>query len=193
MGAGGDRQLRFDSPELLAAWQESGRWPAIHDAMAAMALEYLTGQVLLDLGCAYGLLGARIVAETGLRSAIGVDANKATIAAARAASVPVTLYQLRVVDQTSLDDLEGIIRRHRVDVIIARRIFPEMFGHNPDLGRAFVDMIHGAGVRELLVQGRVDTADAVNPLRSIEREVYMLNQRFDCAALRPPVAYLTAR
>lgn len=185
--------MRFDSPELLQAWRETGRWPAIHDAIAQMALEYLRGQVLLDLGCAFGLLGARIVAETGLRSAIGVDANKATLAASEAAAVPVTRYCLQIVDRPSMAELGAIIKRHQVDVIVARRILPELFGHDIDLGRAFVDMAADLGVKEMLVQGRVETPDAVNPMRSIEREVFFLNQRYDCVALRGPVAYLTAR
>ena len=61
------RMKRFNSPEHLETWKLRGRYPAIHDCIADTAATFMKGSRLLDLGCSYGLLGARIAKNAQLR------------------------------------------------------------------------------------------------------------------------------
>src|SRR3954469_9754568 len=81
--------VRFNSPEHLAAWQERGQFPVIHDAMARAAANLMRGDGILDLGCSYGLLGARIAHENVARAVVGVELDPQVIQAASTAGVPV--------------------------------------------------------------------------------------------------------
>lgn len=186
--------MRFNSPELLEAWQATGEWPAIHNAMSEMAITYVTGRRLLDLGCSYGLLGARITAENAMEPGIGVDASSDAIAAGKAARVPLDLKFMRVLPRRSdWLDLMAIIRDNGVDVVIARRVFPELFGEHVDEMSAFGEELRRAGIKELLVQGRVETAQATNRLHSVVQEYRELANSFRDVAVRGSVAYLVAR
>jgi hypothetical protein len=59
-------------------------------------------------------------------------------------------------------------------VIIARRIMPELFGADLDLGKRFAADMAAAGIREILIEGRVVSARSTNALASIDAEVEML-------------------
>ena len=183
--------MRFNSPEHLATWQRTKRYPAIHDNMAAAANSYVRGARLLDLGCSYGLLGARIAKEAGSHRPVGVDADKSVIDAANQAGVPMEFYHLEVNAET-LSRLETIIMCHGIDVIIARRILPELFGLDPVLGCNFAAMCAAAGVKEMLVEGRVVSARSTNALASIDDEVDMLSMSYREIRRVKAVSYLRA-
>lgn len=186
--------MRYNSPELLEEWRVTGQWPAIHNQMAEMAITYVTGHRLLDLGCSYGLLGARITAEGGMRPGIGVDVSADAIAAGKAAHVPLDLKFMRVLPRRSdWLDLMAIIRDNAIDVVIARRVFPEIFGEHVEEMGAFGEELRRAGVKELLLQGRVETAQATNRLHSVVQEYRELANSFRDVAVRGSVAYLVAR
>jgi len=140
---------RFNSPELLLTWARCRRFPAIHDNMAAAALSYVRGTRILDLGCSFGLLGARIAKDMGGVTAIGVEADAGVISAAEAAGVPMVFHNIKITAET-LPQLETVIRCHGIDIIIARRIMPELFGSDPEMGRRFAAMAAAAGVGEML-------------------------------------------
>ena len=65
----------------------------------------------------------------------------------------------------------GLIAKHQVRAIIGRRCMPELFGNSPDLGTLFAECVAGAGVKQIFLEGRVASVNAVNALSSIDDEV----------------------
>ena len=168
----------FNGPEYLHAWASNGEWPAIHTPMAEFAMIYMRGSVLLDLGCSFGLLGARISEEAGgAIRAVGIDADERVIAASQAAKVPIAITHMRVTRET-LPDLTAFLAEAQPDTIIARRVLPELWGEDLDGGREFASVIAAAGVREVLIEGRVVSERATNPLRSVADEVALLSAEY---------------
>lgn len=169
--------MRFDSVEHLEAWRDLGVYPKIHDAVAGAIVTFMQGSRILDLGCSYGLLAQRIMAQLGTQAAVGVDSDAKAIRLAEAAGIGVTLYRMRIAGDT-LPQLVRIVKRHDIDVIAARRILPELFGDDLELGRAFAREMAAAGVREMFIEGRVVSESSVNALRSIDEEVALVAGSF---------------
>jgi SAM-dependent methyltransferase len=183
--------LRFNSPEHLATWREHGRFPAIHDQIASMAAAHMRGTRFLDLGCSYGLLGTRIMKQAGAKG-VGVDSDKDVLAAAIAAGIPLQLEHLGV-NRVSLALLADIVRDRNATVLIARRILPELFGEDQLFGWEFADVMALAGIDEILLEGRVDSAKSVNPLRSVVQEVELLDRYYREVRRIGAVSYLVRR
>ena len=183
--------MRFNSPEHLETWRTTGRYPAIHDALANVAVADVRGRRLVDLGCSYGLLGARVVAEAGLEFGLGIDADGAVLAAARAAGVPIELEEMKVTEVT-IPRLSDMLEYHRIDVMVARRVLPELFGADLTAGQRFVEMLCQVGIKEVFLEGRVDSPKSVNALRSIAQEVELLAPWFREVRRIGGVSYLVA-
>ena len=184
--------MRFDSPEQLETWVKTGRWPAIHDRIADFATQHVFGRRLIDLGCSYGLLGARIMAQAGMDAALGIDSDQKAISAAQKAGVPILFKRMQVTG-ANLDALGDVIAEMHADVLVARRVLPELFGDDLAGGWNFGRVLHEAGIREIVVQGRVDGAGSVNPLRSVRQEVELLSHSYREGVGAGPLSYLTAR
>jgi hypothetical protein len=184
--------MRFDDPAYLAAWRERREWPAIHNAMSDFAAAHMRGNFLLDLGCAYGLLGARLASENGGLPCAGIEANETTIRAAQDAGVPIRFYKLKITRDT-LPALSAILDETRARTVVARRILPELWGEDLEGGRLFADALAKAGVRELLIEGRVVSERSTNALRSIDAEVDLLSLRFREANRSGALSYLVLR
>jgi hypothetical protein len=184
--------VRFNSPEYLEAWRRDGSWPIIHNALADFAISHISGNFLLDLGCAYGLLGARIAMDAGGLGCAGIDADRKVIRAAQDAGVPMRFYCLRLTRE-SLPELKGVLNITRAKALIARRILPELWGEDPDGGREFVEALADCGVREIFVEGRVASERSTNPLRSIDEEVALLSARYREAKRVKALSYLVLR
>lgn len=182
--------LRFDSREHLDAWKATGRWPEIHTPVTNMALNMLYGMRLVDLGCSYGLLGARLKAVLGLEAVLGLDADAAVLQAAQEAGVPIELTVLKI---TGYQDVLAAVSAFRADCMVCRRILPELFGHDLQEGDLFGAKMARAGVKEMIVQGRVDSGRATNALHNVDAEVDMLRRSYTLVRKEGSVAYLRAR
>ncbi len=192
-GRGPQASIRFNSIEYLEAWRERKEWPAIHNAMTDFALTNMAGTALLELGCAFGLLGARIALEADCDvKAFGVDADMRTISLASAAKVPIRIHHLAVTRET-LPVLRAYIEVEKVTSLVARRVLPELWGEDLEGGAAFADMLAEAGVREVLLEGRVASERATNPLRSIDEEVGLLARNFREVTRAKALSYLVLR
>jgi hypothetical protein len=183
--------MRFNSPEHLDTWKRRGRYPSIHDAVCDAAFAFMRGSRLLDLGCSYGLLGARIAKENGQGIPVGIEADQSVIDAGRDAGVEIGYHQLRVGGET-LSELASIIELERVDVMIARRVLPELFGHEVLVGSVFAQKMAAAGIKEMFVEGRVVSARSTNALASIDAEVAMLAGSYREVRRIKAVSYLQA-
>lgn len=184
--------MRYDAIEHLEAWQANGRFPKIHDAITDMAMASLRGRRILDLGCSYGLLGTRL-RQNGLADVVvGVDASLDVLSDALRAGIPIMARPLRVTRE-SLPQLLAWVREHKLDAIVARRILPELFGNDLETGRLFGHLVARAGIKEMIIEGRVISPNAKNPLQSIDQEVKMLVESFREVKRAGAVSYLVAR
>ncbi len=184
--------MRYNSLDHLKGWQESRAFPNIHHPVTSMFCTEVTGRRVLDLGCCHGLLGARLLERKAADVVIGVDADAAAIAAARAAGVPVAFNHLKVERSTFLN-ISELITLNRLDVVLARRIIPELFGADLNAGIAFSGLLADAGIKELILEGRASSSKAVNSLSSIDREVALFKGRWAVKASAGAVRYLQAR
>lgn len=184
--------VRFNSPEYLEQWKATGAWPVIHNAMADFAASHMRGESLLDLGCSYGLLGARIAEEAGGMRCAGIDADEKVIEAAQSAGVVMRFFQMKITRE-KLPDLAEIIHEVEATVIIARRVLPELWGEDQLGGAHFAITLAEAGVREIFLEGRVASERATNPLRSIGDEVRLLSERYREVHRSKALSYLVLR
>lgn len=186
--------MRYDSQDHLTAWIEHRTFPKIHDAIAEMAIAEMQGSRVLDLGCSYGLLGGRLVKQAGARFAVGVDLDERAMTLASVAGVPVEFRKLAITAAT-LPAMLDLVREYRLDVLVARRILPELFGDDLPLGVAFAEQLASAGIREVFLEGRVETLKAVNVLCSIEQEVALFTHAICFEEVRRvrAVSYLRRR
>jgi hypothetical protein len=76
--------------------------------------------------------------------------------------------------------------------MLARRCLPELFGDDLPLGRDFAAAIHGAGIKEIFLEGRVVTQGAVNVLKSVADEVDLLSGHYHEVKRIGAVSYLKA-
>lgn len=182
--------MRFDSAEHLQAWQERQVYPEIHRKIRESVVNLAVGSRLLDLCCSYGLIG-QFLQDAGF-TAVGVDRDVAVIERARAADIRIPLYRLEITRET-VHQLYEIIENHRITGIVARRALPELFADDLEFGREFFAEMRDLGVRELFLEGRVATRNAVSALASLDAEIKLVAGSYAWRARFGSVAYLRAR
>jgi predicted TPR repeat methyltransferase len=169
--------VRFDSEELVSAYRATGELPRIHRTIAELIDWHSYGHaVAMDLGCCHGLLGVRLH-DMGLLSVIGIDANPHYLMNAVRPQRS-TRYFLAKVDRTSQAiKVAEIAAVYGVTLVVARRILPEIAeARDPGLVTELAAALHGAGVKAIALEGRIDSFRAKNPLRNADLE---------CEALEP--------
>jgi SAM-dependent methyltransferase len=189
MSSNKNAHKRFNSPEHLDVWRAIGRFPSIHDALYQLIAEQSDGKGFLDLCCSTGLLGQRILKGIKGARVYGVDADIKALDAAVVAGITYPMLKLTLMP-AMIETFLAHVRDNRIDVLVARRCMPELFGSDRAFGLAFVEGIAKAGVKEVFLQGRVPTVKAVNQLASIQQEIALFASRYtviaqknDCAAL----------
>lgn len=183
----------FDSEWILTDFVQKGKWPEIHGKIGWCATEYLKGPRVLDLCCAFGLLGDRIARTVrGVEKVWGVDGSLQSIAAGKAANVQVELQHMMINEET-VDKLYSLVRDNQITSIVARRAFPELFGHDPVFGKEVAFKLRYFGVKEILVEGRVVSPRSNNALKSLDDEVAMLSDSYEVVAGAFNCSYLRAK
>jgi hypothetical protein len=183
---------RFDSPEHVEAWQATGIYPRGHDDIAHMAMVHLRERRIMDLCCSTGLLGHRLLTSLKLDLVLSVDSSNAALSTGAAAGLIRDGHQLRV-DRDSMPSLIGLIARERITAIIARRCIPELFGDDLALGHDFADLAAQVGVKQIFLEGRMVSANAMNRLASIDDEVELFDAHYKDAFRYRNVAVLVKR
>lgn len=153
---------------------------------------YARGSRVLDLCCSYGLLGARLKAEGWVDLVLGVDGDEDVVASARLAGVPIVLEHL-VVSKDTMPALMATIKSQQVNVVVARRALPELFGDDLTWGKQFALELILAGVNEVFLEGRVDSERSINPLRNVDCEANLFSACFAEDRRVGAVAYLRRR
>lgn len=165
---------RFDSPEYLTEWAEAGRFPQIHDAIwNALASTVAPGARVLDLGACTGLLTARL--QAGGYVATAAEGNHGSYAAGLEAGTwgeaPVWF---NYVTPATLEGFASMLEERRIEVILARRVFPEVYDGMEGNFLAFAEVLAASGVHTIVLEGRKASARTVHPLGNAAREVAAL-------------------
>ena len=163
---------RFDCPEYVRAWQNDGKFPAIHDGIFALLTEKVDPSMgaVLDLGSSTGLLSRRM-ADAGF-TVFPLEGSRAAITAGREAGIydGLEVTRTRILPGDMRDTFPAWLASHNITIVMARRVFPELddYGvHPPWLSRAFME----AEVQHLFVEGRVLRPNAIHRLRSLNDEI----------------------
>lgn len=160
--------------------------------ISAWAAAHLKAQSILDLGCSYGLLGARIADEAGGIKCAGIDTDAKVIEAAISAGVAMRFFNMKITRET-LPDLAVVLEETGATAIIARRVLPELWGEDQLGGAHFAITLAENGVREILLEGRVASERATNPLKSIGDEVRLLSEKYREVRRSKALSYLVLR
>lgn len=181
--------MRFNSPDYLTAWVQTGKFPEIHDDIFDAVVNYSSGGVMLDLCCSTGLLTKRL--QKFGAHVIGVDADSVAITAGLSFNIE-NLQQLKVTRET-VSNLVNIVLNQRVRVLIARRCFPELFGEDLEFGREFAGLMASNGIEEIFIEGRVKTRNAINALATLDSEVSLFANHYTEKRRIKNVAILTLK
>lgn len=169
---------RFSSDEHLTRYLETGVFPDIHRPMVeAVQWACPADARFIDLGACFGLLGAAVLTLRPGAFAIGVERSARAIEDGQRAGVPMQCIRLDVRRET-LPDLVALVRRFRVNTILARRVLPELWGEDIEGGRMFAQSMRGAGVRQVIIEGRKAVASARNNLASVELEAAIMRPHY---------------
>lgn len=171
--------MRFDAPEHVGLWQKTGRFPAIHDAIANHVRTVVSpgdGPVL-DLCSSSGLLGRRLL-DLGY-TVTAVQESNAALSLGLSAGVyrGVPLLEARIT-LGSLPLFLHWVGEQEVDTIVARRAFPELWDGVGGAG-GFAQLAEGlaeCGVERIVLEGRAPTRKATHPLASADAEVEALSR-----------------
>lgn len=180
---------RFNDPRYLEDWQATGRFPAIHDAIAAAILRHDEGKAGVDLCCSTGLLAERL--RVNGFTVVGVDRDATALERSRAAGIQAELLRLHL-DSDGLAKMLQYVKEKGLTSLYARRCLPELFGDNLPLGKWFFKEAAAAGITRVFLQGRNPTANAKNRLSSISAEIALASSSFDLTWSAGQVAYLQA-
>jgi hypothetical protein len=190
--------MAFDSIELLNMWKDRGTFPKIHDNMAYAAVLTLQGPNVLDLCCSYGLLGRRILGQVPqVRKMYGIDADFGVIQSSKEAGLThdMEIWHAKIVPGTE-DLLYNFVTERQITSIVARRALPELFSEDPAWGKQVIERLWELGVKEWLIEGRVQSKRSTNALAGLIDEVELLS---DCYTIEPRpdlprnIAYLVAK
>ena len=182
--------MRFNAPEYIADYSKTGIFPAIHKNIVDMALNHVQGRSGLDLCCSHGLLGQQL-ANRGGYSMAGVDGDKRAVELANL-YIDMPVYHIKV-DRNSMDKIHNTLYVRDITFIVARRCLPELFGDDLEWGIEFFAAMREYGIRELVLEGRVATKNAVNPLHSLNAEIDLVSDSYTVYQQTGNVAYLRAR
>ena len=160
----------FRDPRLLEQWRDSGRYPAIHDSIFAAAVTHLQSRRLLDLCCAVGLLGTRLLRDLPADHVIGVEGNPREVALGRQFQIPIPVQCFHIGPDT-VGRLGSLIKSQGITGVVARRCLSEVLAPDPAWGADFAEALAAVGVKEILLQGRVWSRSSTHPVPHTQAEL----------------------
>ena len=184
--------MRFSSQEHLATFKATGNFPAIHDSIFNLIVAEAEGNVFCDLGCHFGLLGQRLNGKFAGWKAVGIEADFEAIGLGLSCGVSIEMLHCKV-DRESMIDACQFMKHHGVNVLVCRRILPEIFSHDLHSGETFAKWCRDIGIKQVFIEGRVRTANSVNVLDCVEKECAMFLLPFVLARQTGNLAHLRER
>lgn len=206
--------MRFDSYAHVLNFKMTGTtFPAIHDDIFTMVCRNMPDdpqeqheqnvapkgphRVILDVGCCYGLLSARMALKMPSARIVGIDCDNRYIKDAIAEkpadggmginTIPNVFYQQFKLDGSgmSLDNFRYLLKEKRIEYVVMRRVLPEIWetarqynAHLPleqeaeanDYIGVIARMLHELKIGVFL-EGRKAVKNPKNRLSDIESEV----------------------
>lgn len=159
--------MRFDSDEYLERYYRLGEYPRIHDDIYCLD-GYVRGLNVLDIGCCYGLLSARLADTHGV--VVGIEPNAKYLSKAIRRD---NIHYVRLaVTEDTLPELAKILRKYDIQAAYMRRVIPEIWETG---GYALVNGLIGTlainNVGRIVIEGRKTTRNHVNPLYKVDKEI----------------------
>jgi hypothetical protein len=184
---------RFDSPEYLQEFAEAGRFPQIHDAIwNVLASTVPPGARVLDLGACTGLLTARLQAAGYVATA--AEGNRESyLAGLEAGTWGQAPVWFNYVTPATLEGFASLLAERSIEVILARRVFPEVYDGMEGNFIAFADVLAASGVHTIILEGRKASKRTTHPLGNAAREVAALWGRWQVTDAAGDVAVLERR
>lgn len=168
--------MRFDDLAHVIRYHK-GEYPKIHDDIFHMAKKHVDGRNVMDIGACRGLLGARMIHMGVTDNVLCVEPNRRYMDN-RIIVQGVDFANIHVKRRT-MPMLSKWIIEHDIKVVTARRVFPEIVeGEGIQTVKQFAKMMMVAGVETVILEGRIKTKNAVNPLYDANREVWALSPFF---------------
>lgn len=162
---------RFADQHYITAFNDTGEYPHIHDAIAATVRVWSDGRNALDLGACTGLLAHRCTAWCP--EVVALEPNPDYMH--RGMSHPRVTWINQGIRLDSLPALAQIIVNHDIELVIARRVFPEI---GPVVTAAASLVMAAAGVNRIILEGRRPSSRATDPMPSADHEVRALSPAF---------------
>ena len=174
--------MKYDDLQRLEDF-EKGIYPKIHDDIFKLVSE-TDGHSVLDVGCCYGLLSNRLSKSFDV---VGIEQNKEYCKK----SVYDKVVNMKISEDT-LDDLRDIIKQNHIDIVVCRRVIPEMYtGGGEKLILDFADVLYECGVQYIVLEGRIKSKKSVHRLKGVDEEIEILNRNYlldarykNCARLK---------
>jgi hypothetical protein len=183
--------MSFSSIPLLEQFRDHGRFPGIHDAMFNAVATHAKGRSLCDLGCCHGLMAQRLSMLPGFK-VVGIEGNKRYVAEGRSHGITAEILNLKV-NQAAFGLVSNFLEKRKVDVIVARRVMPELWGEDIPGGKLFSKLLAGCGVKEIFLEGRIFSERATNALSTMSAEVELFIEEFQFSRLNNGIGYLSKR
>lgn len=183
-------KMRFNAPEYINEYAVNGQFPKIHRNIVDMAVAHVKGRKGLDLCCSHGLLGQQLM-QRGNFQMFGVDGDKKAVQLAHEHKIWMDVFHL-VIGKNTMEVLTNLVKSQDCSFLVARRCLPELFGNDMEFGIDFFHQMREIGIKEVVLEGRVATKKAVNPLFSINAEIDLISQDYKLWQQEGNVAYLRA-
>ena len=169
---------RFDDDKLLKAFFESGQYPKIHDNICVLVKRTSTGlKRVADIGACHGLLSHRLLTECDKEFVLAVEGNKKYLVNATKHSD--LCYYNKYVLPSNLDELRSTLKEHRINLVVARRVLPEICdAGGVNLVSEFASMLHEVGVEQIILEGRVNVPNPKNRLHTVEHEAIAISDYY---------------
>ncbi len=161
---------RFDSPEWITEWKQTGRFPHIHDAIFnAFAANVEPGVSVLDIGASTGISTARLQ-HLGY-TATAVEANPESIATGRElgtwGDAPIWV---NYITPATIEGFESLLAERAVTAIMARRVISEVYDGMKGEPAEFARVVRESGVQIIILEGRKISRNTVHPCGTADLE-----------------------
>jgi len=159
--------MRYNSHEYVNDYLTHGTFPRIHDDIFAVAQKMPNANELtaVDLGACTGLLTIRM---SGIfKSVTGIESSEDY---ARRAVHGAKIIVFKITPDT-LKDFGAVISGY--DVMIARRVFPELY--DAKVVYFLPEIFNAAGIQYILLEGRKRVKRPTNPLWNADLEAQLFS------------------
>lgn len=182
---------RFNDQSYIEEYHQLGRFPKIHDDIAALVSAKVKTAPAIDFGCNIGLLSVRLVKQIGLPSVVGIEPDPRDFA--RRVEHPSVSYYNMPVDRAHLDEIVKIIGAFGIKVVVARRVISEIGFNNFDFMPVLSGALAESGIEQIFLEGRVYSSKSVHPIPNSEKECKLLGERFTVADSYKNCRYLVRK